>query len=144
MTYLGYCVLRPVSAAPVGRTMLPPRDSRDLSCVAEDKINLFGTPKTVRGAPFIAQDAQLSRCAQATTWVTAYYHHLRFGGPRILPGEIAKAVADNLEHGRQVPSPGLTIGQMADAAGRSDFHHWSIRCDILPAESRSQWWFAGT
>jgi hypothetical protein len=115
-TYLGYCVLRPVPAAPVGRTMLRPLVSSELNCVTQDRVSLFGADLVVEGAPFIAQDAQLSRCAQTTAWVTAYYHHLKFGGPRVLPGEIAKAVADNLEHGRQVPSPGLTIGQMADAA----------------------------
>ncbi len=114
--YLGYCVLRPVPAAPVGRTMLKALHPRELTCVTSDRVNLFGTELVVEGAPFVAQDAQLSRCAQTTTWVTAYYHHLRFGGPRVLPGEIARAVADNLEVGRQVPSPGLTIGQMADAA----------------------------
>ena len=116
LTYLGYCVLRPVPAAPVGRTMLSARDDKELTCAAKDEINLFGTDLSVIGAPFVAQDAQLSRCAQTTTWVTAYYHHLRFGGPRVLPGEIAAAVADDLEVGRQVPSPGLTIGQMADTA----------------------------
>ncbi|HEY3923553.1 MAG TPA: hypothetical protein VGL75_03265 [Acidothermaceae bacterium] len=116
LTYLGYCVLRPVPAAPVGRTMLRPLQSADLTCVARDRVNLFGTELTVDGAPFIAQDAQLSRCAQTTTWVTAYYHHLKFRGPRVLPGAIAAAVANTLEHGRQLPSPGLTIGQMADAA----------------------------
>lgn len=116
LTYLGYSVLRPVPAAPVGRTMLPPNTARELTCQARDRVNLFGTDLDIVGAPFVAQDAQLSRCAQATTWVTAYYHHLRFGGPRVLPGDIAAAVADDLEVGRQVPSPGLTIGQMADAA----------------------------
>jgi len=116
LTYLGYSVLRPVPAAPVGRTMLPSNKPEELTCLAKDRVNLFGTDLDVVGAPFVAQDAQLSRCAQATTWVTAYYHHLRFGGRRVLPGEIAAAVADNLEVGRQVPSPGLTIGQMADAA----------------------------
>jgi hypothetical protein len=116
LTYLGYCVLRPVPAAPVGRTMLRAQYPNDLTCMTKDKVNLFGKELEIEGTPFAAQDAQLSRCAQTTTWITAYYHHLRFGGPRILPGEIAKAVADDLVVGRQLPSPGLTIGQMADAA----------------------------
>ena len=116
MHFLGYCVLRPVGGAPVGRTMLPPLVRDEVTCIARDEVNLFGTTMAVEGAPFIAQDAQLSRCAQTTTWATAYYHHLKFGGPRVLPGDIASAVADNLVHGRQVPSPGLSIGQMADAA----------------------------
>jgi hypothetical protein len=49
-------------------------------------------------------------------WVIAYYHHLAFGGPRILPGKIARSVVEEIKHGRPVPSPGLTIGQIADAA----------------------------
>lgn len=116
MTYLGYSVLRPVAAAPVGRTFLKPRALRDITCLTRDEVNLFGVPLIVEGTPFIAQDAQLSRCAQTTTWVTAYYHYREFGGPRVLPGQIARAVASTLEHGRPVPSPGLTIGQIADAA----------------------------
>lgn len=116
LTYLGYCVLRPVPAAPVGRTMLRALPESGLTCTARDHVNLFGVRLAVDGSPFIAQDAQLSRCAQTTAWVTAYYHHRKFGGPRMLPGAIAAAVADNLDHGRPLPSPGLTIGQMGAAA----------------------------
>jgi hypothetical protein len=114
--YLGYCVLRPVPAAPVGRTMLRALAGSGLTCEARDRVSLFGVDLAVDGAPFVAQDAQLSRCAQTTAWVTAYYHYLAFEGPRMLPGGIAAAVADTLDHGRPVPSPGLTIGQMAVAA----------------------------
>ena len=116
MTYLGYTVLRPVPAAPVGRTFLALPSKNDLTCVTDDRVNLLGRDLTVTGAPFISQDAQLSRCAHTTTWVTAYYHYRRFRGPRVLPGHIAGSAGSDFEHGRQVPSPGLTIGQIADAA----------------------------
>ncbi len=102
MTYLGYCVLRPVPAAPVGRTFMPPRDAASLTCATTDTVNLFGLQFTVNGIAFIAQDAQLSRCAQTTAWVTAYHHYRRFGGPRVLPGDIADVVASSSEHGRPV------------------------------------------
>lgn len=115
MSYLGYTVFRPVPAAPVGRTFLALADGHDLTCLTDDKVNV-GRDLTVTGAPFISQDAQLSRCAHTTTWVTAYYHHRRFHGPRVLPGDIANSTGSDLEHGRQLPSPGLTIGQIADAA----------------------------
>jgi hypothetical protein len=65
LTYLGYCVLRPVAGAPVGRTFLKPRTFEDLTCCTTDKTS---------------------------------------------------AVERHLEHGRPLPSPGLTIGQIADAA----------------------------
>jgi hypothetical protein len=116
MGYLGYCVLRPVAAAPVGRTFLTPIDSHATTCVATECVNLFGTSLEVTGIAFTAQDAQLSRCAQTTTWVTAYHHHLRFKAPRTLPGDIAAAAAASTEYGRPLPSPGLTIGQIADVA----------------------------
>jgi hypothetical protein len=116
LRYLGYTVLRPVPAAPVGRTFLALPDGLDVTCITDDRVNLFGLDLTVRGTPFMCQDAQLSRCAHTTTWVTAYYHHRRFRGLRVLPGDIASSTGSDLEHGRQLPSPGLTIGQIADAA----------------------------
>lgn len=114
--YLGYCVIRPVPAAPVGRTFLAPLDPSTLKCSSTDTVNLFGVTLTVEGAAFIAQDAQLSRCAQTATWMTAYHHHRRFSSPRALPGDIAGIVDSSTEHGRPLPSPGLTIGQIADLA----------------------------
>lgn len=118
--YLGYTVLRPVPAAPVGRTVLkaPPSVERQaVACLARDKVNLFGSDLEVAGIPFYAQDAQLSRCGQATMLTTAYYHHLVFGRPRYLPGDVADAVAaSGGELGRLVPSPGVNIDQLVDAA----------------------------
>ena len=114
--YLGYCILRPVPAAPVGRTFLRPIRPWTATCIATEIVNLFGVELRVTGIAFIAQDAQLSRCAQTTTWVTAYHHHLRFKAPRTLPGDIAAATAASTEYGRPLPSPGLTIGQIADVA----------------------------
>jgi hypothetical protein len=64
LTYLGYSVLRRVPAAPVGRTMLRAQYPKSLTCMAKDEVNLFGRDLEVVGAPFVAQDAQLSRCAQ--------------------------------------------------------------------------------
>jgi hypothetical protein len=117
--YLGYVVMRPVRAAPVGRTMLkaPPNiDTTAITCLAQDSVNLLGTDLTVLGTPFYAQDAQLGRCGQAAVLSVAYYHHLVFGRPRILPGEVAESVASGGgELGRLLPSPGLNIGQIVDA-----------------------------
>jgi len=118
--YLGYIVMRPVPAAPVGRTMLavPTNASKTaVICLAEDTVNLMGTDLAVTGVPFYAQDAQLGRCGQAAILAAAYYHHLVFKRPRFLPGEVAEAVAaGGGELGRLVPSPGLNIGQLVDAA----------------------------
>lgn len=116
--YLGYTVLRPLPGAPVGRSMLAvPLDSRPhVTCVATDKVNLLGEPLKVVGAPFVSQDAQMSVCAHATLWMITYYHHLAFGGPRLLPGDISAAVPDDV--GRGTPSMGLTLYQISVAASR--------------------------
>jgi hypothetical protein len=118
--YLGYTVLRPVGAAPVGRTVLqaPSTVQRQaVACLARDSVNLFGSDLEIVGIPFYAQDAQLSRCGQATMLATAYYHHLVFGRPRFLPGDVADSVSSSGgELGRLVPSPGVNIDQLVDAA----------------------------
>ncbi|SFT63832.1 hypothetical protein SAMN05660657_02119 [Geodermatophilus amargosae] len=118
-TYLGYIVLRPVQAAPIGRTMLavPPRlrSPRAVVCQADDQVNLFGMDLRVSGMPFLSQDGQYMRCAQVCAWITAYYHHLRFGSPRALPELIATHAGVASDLGRPLPSPGLSVRQVTDA-----------------------------
>src|SRR5664279_866759 len=114
LDYVGYSVLRPVRAAPVGRTMLPALDSNSsILCSAADRVNLYGTTLEARAMPFISQDAQLTRCAHVALWNAAYYHHLTFGGQRIYPGRIATASSPYSPAGRVLPSPGLTVGQVS-------------------------------
>jgi hypothetical protein len=114
-TYLGYSVVRPVGAAPIGRTLLtPPADIAPfVSCAVADDVNLFGSDLVVNGSPYMSQDAQLGVCVHVTAWVVAYYHHRAFGGRRWLPSEISAAAP--LHRSRRVPAPaeGLTIEQLS-------------------------------
>jgi hypothetical protein len=118
--YLGYMVARPVPGAPVGRVMMsPPASVKDaVTCLADETVNLFGERLEVRGTPFMAQDAQLLRCAHAALWVVARHHHLTWGTPRLLPRAIVEAVPMEAGAGRALPSPGLTVTQMSAAASR--------------------------
>ncbi len=133
--YLGYVVLRPVPAAPVGRVMLrsPVTIRAAITCEATDRVNLLGEPLKVSAAPFLAQDAQLLRCAHATLWVTGYLHHLRWGASRLLPGDIVDAVPTGSGYGRAVPSPGLTIGQLSGAASTIGLPPLVYSLDALPS-----------
>lgn len=116
--YAGYTVLRPLPGAPIGRTMLaaPSDFAPHVTCATTDTVNLFGEKLTVRAAPFVSQDAQLSVCAHATLWMIGYYHHLKFGSRRWLPSEITDAVPEDV--GRGTPSLGLTVYQLSAASSR--------------------------
>ncbi len=118
-SYLGYIVLRPVKSAPVGRTMLAYpelKGTRAILCLAKDRVSLLGSDLEVTGMPFYSQDYQLNRCGQAAMMSTSYYWYKVFGESRLLPGEIASSVASASEMGRLVPSPGVTVHQLADTA----------------------------
>ncbi|MCW2855446.1 MAG: hypothetical protein JWR52_1061 [Marmoricola sp.] len=118
--YLGYLVARPVPGAPVGRVMMKPPAGLEaaVTCQAEEEVNLFGENLKVTGTPFMAQDAQLLRCAHAALWVVARHHHLTWGTPKLLPRAIVDAVPMEAGAGRTLPSPGLTVTQMSAAATR--------------------------
>lgn len=110
--YLGYTVIRPIDSSPVGRTMLRPSKALEghISCTAEAEVNLFGAELTVEAAPFVAQDSQLSVCIHVSAWVCAYYHHLRFGAPRLLAADIAGFTP--IDRDRLVPSAALSVTQL--------------------------------
>lgn len=71
-------------------------------------------------------------CAHATLWITAHYHRLRYGRPRLLPGEIAEAVPSELGLGRPTPSIGLSIFQIAETATRIGLPALVYSADRLP------------
>lgn len=136
LTYLGYVVIRPVTGAPVGRTMLrPPQDLlRWVTCAAPDEANLFGVAHRVSAAPFMSGDAQLGVCAHAAGWMATYYHRLRYGSARWLPGDIAQAAPSELGVGRPVPSVGLAVGQLTEALRRLGMSPLVYRPENLPRE----------
>ena len=133
--YLGYAVIRPVPAGPVGRTLLPPADGVRpyVSCSTSEEVNLFGARLTATGAPFMTQESQLGVCVHITAWVCAYYHHLEFQGGRFLPGEIA-ALAPH-EVGRLVPIParGMSVDQLSSMLESAGLPPLVYSLDDLPA-----------
>ncbi len=115
LTYLGYVVLRPIPAAPVGRTMLAvPGDKSDaLTCVARERVNLFGADFSVTGFPFIAQDAHFGVCAHADVWMVAYYQYLRFrDAPRVTPAQLA--LGSHPQRARPIVEAGVHLPEMRD------------------------------
>ncbi|MDT7571533.1 MAG: hypothetical protein QOE05_1707 [Actinomycetota bacterium] len=115
--YLGYIVIRPVRGRPVSRTMLkPPPEFRDRIAITTVSLaHPYGQAYAVEAAPYISQDLQYGRCAHATIWMVAHYHTLQNRTPRRRMSDIVAAAASRHEIERLVPSPGLTLGQVATA-----------------------------
>ena len=83
-SYLGFCVVRPLSNAPIGRTALTAkvRGSFDMestvTCRAKIKANLFGVDLEVTGTSFLQQDSRVGACAQVAIWAGARHMHERY------------------------------------------------------------------
>lgn len=84
-SYLGFCVVRPLSHAPIGRTVLSAhtRNGFDLeatvTCRAEFKTHLLGIPLSVTGTSFLQQDTRVGACAQVAIWTGTRHMHARHG-----------------------------------------------------------------
>ena len=72
--YCGFCVVRPLSAAPIGRTVLPARLGNGfnmeaaVTCRADINAHLLGTRLQVTGTSFLQQDSRVGACAQVAIW----------------------------------------------------------------------------
>jgi hypothetical protein len=112
--YVGYTVLRPLASAPVGRTMIRPPSAlaKGFRVEATEKVDVLGRPLTITAMPFMSQDGQYLRCAHASAWMLLQQAHLAFGLPRRLPTEVHDATMGGDVIDRQLPSEGLSPGQL--------------------------------
>jgi hypothetical protein len=112
--YKGYTVLRPLPSQPVGRTMIepPPELSDGTRCEAIEVVDVLGWKMSVRGMPFVSQDAQYLRCAHADMWMALRHSYLRHQIGQKLPAQIHDATTGGVVIGRELPSEGLSPHQM--------------------------------
>ena len=79
--YCGFCVLRPLASAPIGRTILcariPDRLKTTVACRAEFDAHLLGIRLGVTGASFLQQDSRVGACAQVAIWAGMRHMHAR-------------------------------------------------------------------
>ncbi len=84
-TYLGFCVVRPLATAPIGRTVLLARAGNGfdmeatVTCRADFDAHLFGTRMRVTGTSFLQQDTRVGACAQVAIWAGMRHMHARHG-----------------------------------------------------------------
>lgn len=98
-SYLGFCVLRPLSNAPIGRTALT-ADVRGYSnmeptvtCRAKITANLLGVDLEVKGTSFLQQDSRVGACAQVAIWTGARHMHERYNYDWLSVADITKLAA---------------------------------------------------
>ena len=83
-TYCGFCVIRPLPTAPVGRSVLRGQvlDRFDMeatvTCRARFRANLLGVDLQVTGTSFLQQDARVGACAQVAIWAGMRHMHARY------------------------------------------------------------------
>ena len=79
--YCGFCVIRPLSVAPIGRTVLLARVGNGfnmeatVTCRANIDAHLLGTRLQVTGTSFLQQDSRVGACAQVAIWVGMRHMH---------------------------------------------------------------------
>ena len=82
-TYCGFCVIRPLSATPIGRTVLLARLGNgfnmeaSVTCRANFHAHLLGAQLQVIGTSFLQQDSRVGACAQVAIWAGMRHMHAR-------------------------------------------------------------------
>lgn len=81
--YCGFCVIRPLSSAPIGRTVLLARVGggfnmeATVTCRADIDAHLLGARLQVTGTSFLQQDSRVGACAQVAIWAGMRHMHAR-------------------------------------------------------------------
>ena len=84
-SYCGFCIVRPLPKAPIGRTVLQARirGRQDMestvTCRAQFETNLLGVDLQVTGTAYLQQDTRVGACAQVSIWAGMRHMHARYG-----------------------------------------------------------------
>lgn len=143
--YLGFAVIRPLPACPVGRTvlrLLPCENSKDncireMSCTRKYRVHLTGITLEICGLAFQQQDLAVSRCATVALWCALQKIGDCEGIASATPAEIAGLASKNrLPFGRSMPSEGLALDQLCLAIESLGLSPYLVRVESL-ARGRS-------
>lgn len=119
--YLGFIVLRPLSSAPFGRTVLSwyanhdQNSTRITPALREYTSNVVGISLKTLGIPWQQQDTGVSACATIALW--SMFHSAAFDANHSIPTtvEITQNALEASAGSRAFPSRGLTYPQICEA-----------------------------
>lgn len=125
-SYLGYVIRRPTASAPIGRSVLAIDAAKvpgaRVYCSGRFEPHINDTRFQVDGVPFAQQDSMVMSCAETSIWISARVMSKNFHHPLILPDEITRPeIIGRADHGRLLPSNGLTANQMTHALSALGF-----------------------
>ncbi len=118
--YLGFSVIRPLPAAPIGRTVLRPYGGIAARCFAPaalmHRVHLAGLTIELTGLPFQQQDQGVAACATTAIWSALTKVIRTDGGRAPTPYAVTVAATDHRLQARAFPAvAGLDLEQMASA-----------------------------
>ena len=135
-SYCGFCVIRPLPIAPIGRTVLLGKlrsregmESR-ITCRARFETNLLGADLEVVGAAYLQQDARVGACAQVAIWAGMRHMHARHGYNWVSVADITRfAAATAPDEAASIPagSDFLTSERMIRAISEAGFQPLCFR-----------------
>lgn len=128
--YCGFCVVRPLSNAPIGRTVLRGQVGNGfdmeaiVTCRADFDAHLLGTRLQVTGTSFIQQDTRVGACAQVAIWAGMRHMHARYGYNWVSVADITRfAVPPSETEAVSLPnaSDRLSSGSMVRAIAEAGY-----------------------
>ena len=97
--YCGFCVIRPLSTAPIGRTVLRAQVASGfnmeatVTCRADFNAHLLGVDLRTTGTSFLQQDARVGACAQVAIWAGMRHMHARYNYNWVSVADITRFAA---------------------------------------------------
>jgi len=136
-SYLGFVVIRPIPAAPLGRTVLCwyaeqfPGTPRVVAPSRDYSAHLVGITLNVRGLAWQQQDSAVGACATVGLWTML--HSSAFDDHHAIPttADITRSAHRRASLGNRIfPSTGLNIYQICEAIKEQDLSPVIVDNDI--------------
>ncbi len=141
--YLGFLIVRPLTQAVVGRTLLKPygpstESERKYPAVQKYPVNLLGIELTIESLPFQEQDSVVSACATVALWSCLVHAARLFGIRASKPAQITMT-SSLPRRGRTIPSSGLLAEEVCSAIREAGLEPELFEVVAVEEKGRNFW-----